>query len=253
MAAQAKPLIDVDQIRFDICCAARILYRAGLSAANAGHISVMIAPDRMLMNRFGPSFGTLAPHDILTLDFRGNIVEDHTPQKNARVNETVELQGVIHRYNPELVCALHTHPPATVTFSAFRKVPEIYDQESCILAGDVAVVEEDYEGLASDEERLRSTAEAVGKHRAVILPNHGAITNGPNVQVAMFAMLLLEGMIARNLSVAAAARATGLTPIPIKMEHALAAKLGIAKMNALEPLWADQLHRLMQTDPELFA
>ncbi|MDR3747984.1 MAG: class II aldolase/adducin family protein [Acidobacteriota bacterium] len=92
----------------------------------------MIAPDRMLMNRFGPSFGTLTPHDVLTLDFRGNIVEDHTPKKNARVNETVELHGVIHRHNPQLVCALHTLPPATVTFSALRKVPEIDDQESCI-------------------------------------------------------------------------------------------------------------------------
>jgi len=224
-----------------------------LSVANAGHISVRIAPNRMLMNRFGPSFGTLMPHDILTLDFRGDILEDHTPQKNARVNETVEMHGVIHRYNPELVSALHTHPPATVTFSAFRRVPEIYDQESCLLAGDVAVVEEDSSGLASQEEHLRSTAEPVGRHRAVILPNHGAITTGPNVQIALFAMLLLEGMVARNLSVAAAARATGLTPTSIKIEHALAAKMGIAKMNALEPLWADQLHRLLQTDPELFA
>jgi len=253
VAAVAPPAVNLDQLKLDICCAARILFRAGLSVANAGHISVMIAPDRMLMNRFGPSFATLVPDDILTLDFRGNILEDHTPQHNARVNETVELHGVIHRYNPELVCALHTHPPATVTFSAFRKVPEIYDQESCLLAGDVAVVEEDYEGLASNEERLRSTAEAVGKHRAVILPNHGAITNGPNVQIALFAMLLLEGMVARNLSVATAARATGFTPVPIKMEHAIAAKMAIAKMNALEPLWADQLQRLKATDAELFA
>ena len=55
----APPIVSVDQLKFDICCAARILFRAGMSAANAGHISVMIAPDRMLMNRFGPSFGTL--------------------------------------------------------------------------------------------------------------------------------------------------------------------------------------------------
>jgi ribulose-5-phosphate 4-epimerase/fuculose-1-phosphate aldolase len=253
VAAVAPPTVNLDQLKLDICRAARILFRAGLSVANAGHISVMVAPDRMLMNRFGPSFGTLTPHDILTLDFRGNILEDRTPQHNARVNETVELHGVIHRYNPELVCALHTHPPATVTFSAFRKVPEIYDQESCLLAGDVAVVEEDYEGLASEEARLRSTAEAVGKHRAVILPNHGAITSGPNVQIALFAMMLLEGMVARNLSVAAAARATGFTSTPIKTEQAMAAKMAIARMNALEPLWVDQLHRLMHTDPELFA
>ena len=80
-----------------------------------------------------------------------------------------------------------------------------------------------------------------------------AITTGPNVQIALFAMVLLEGMIARNLSVHAAARATGFTPQSIKLEHALAAKAAIAKMNAFEPLWADQLHRLIATDPDLFA
>jgi ribulose-5-phosphate 4-epimerase/fuculose-1-phosphate aldolase len=253
MAVEAKSLVNVDQIRFDICCAARILFHAGLSVANAGHISVAVAPDRMLMNRFGPSFGSLRPSDILTLDFHGNIIEDHTSIRDARVTETVELHGVIHRYNPQLACALHTHPPATVTWSTFRKVPEVYDQESCILAGDVAVVDEDYEGLASSEDRLHSAALVLGAHRAVILPNHGAITTGPNVQIALFAMILLEGMIARNISVAATARATGFTPQPIKPEHALAAKAAIIKMNALEPLWADQLHRLIATDPDLFA
>jgi len=250
---EAKPQISLDQIRFDICCAARILYRHGMSVANAGHISVAIASDRMLMNRFGPSFATLRPSDIRTLDFRGNIIEDHTAQKNARVNETVELHGVIHRYNPHLACALHTHPPATVTFSAFRKVPEIYDQESCILAGDVAVVNEDYDGLASTEDRLRTASQQLGKSRAVILPNHGAITTGPSVQHALFCMIILEGMVARNLSVLSTARATGLTPTPIKMEVAQQVRMGIAKMNALEPLWADLLHRLAATDPDLFA
>ena len=250
---EAKPQVNLDQIKFDICCAGRILYRQGMSAANAGHISMAIGPDRMLMNRFGPSFATLHPNDILMLDFQGKIIEDHTPQKNARLNETVELHGIIHRYNPHAICVLHTHPPATVTWSTFRKVPEIYDQESCILAGDVAVVEKEYEGLASGEDRLRATAIAMGSHRAVILPNHGALTSGPSVQHALFTMMILEGMVARNLSVLGAARATGFTPQPIKMEVAQQVRIGIAKMNAIEPLWADLLHRLVQTDPELFA
>ena len=66
-------------------------------------------------------------------------------------------------------------------------------------------------------------------------------------------MILLEGMVARNLSVASATRATGFTPQPIKHEVALQVRSGIAKMNALEPLWTDLLHRLVATDPELFA
>jgi hypothetical protein len=65
-------------------------------------------------------------------------------------------------------------------------------------------------------------------------------------------MMLVEGTCARNISVAAAARATGLTPQPIKPEHALTAKKEIAKIPVIQPLWADLLTRLKQTDPELF-
>ena len=35
-------MMEHDRIRFDLCCAARLLYRNGLSAANAGHISMAI-------------------------------------------------------------------------------------------------------------------------------------------------------------------------------------------------------------------
>ncbi len=50
----------MEAIKFDICCAARALFRAGLSAGVAGHLSVAVGENSMLMNRFGPSFGTLA-------------------------------------------------------------------------------------------------------------------------------------------------------------------------------------------------
>ena len=79
--AQSPVTVNLDQLKLDMCCAARSLYRAGLGAANAGHISVTIAPDRMLMNRFGPSFATMKASDILTLDFRGNILEDHARRR----------------------------------------------------------------------------------------------------------------------------------------------------------------------------
>ncbi len=48
--------MDVKGLKFDLCCAARLLYRFGLSVGNAGHLSITIGNDRMLVNRFGPSF-----------------------------------------------------------------------------------------------------------------------------------------------------------------------------------------------------
>jgi ribulose-5-phosphate 4-epimerase/fuculose-1-phosphate aldolase len=241
----------MEAIRFDICCAARALYRAGLSAGVAGHLSVVIGENKMLMNRFGPSFGTLRPADICTFDFDGTVLE-HDPSVSPYVNDTIALHAVIHRYNPQIGALVHTHPPATVSWGTFRRVPEIFDQESCILAGDVGIVEEDYTGTAASEDRVKPFADAVAKYAAVILPNHGALTCGPNIQVALMRMMLLEGMCARNISVAMAAQATGLKPIPIKMEHALTAKKEIAAMPAIPAVWKDTLERLQKTDPDLF-
>ncbi|HJY86021.1 MAG TPA: class II aldolase/adducin family protein [Candidatus Acidoferrales bacterium] len=238
-----------DAIKFDICCAARILFRAGLSAGNAGHLSVSTGSNQMLVNRFGPSFATLTPKDILTCDYHGGVLEGQ-----GAVNETIQLHGVIHRYNPGIVAIVHTHPPAVVTYGTFRRVPEVYDQESCLLAGEVSVIEEDYPGLAATEDRVRPMAAALGKTRVVILPNHGAITTGPDIQHATILMLLLEGMVQRNLAVAAAARATGWTPKPIPHETALRTKDEIAsKIAFLQPYWQDLLTRMERTDSDFFA
>ena len=236
-----------DAIKFDICCAARLLYRDGLSVANAGHLSVAVGENRMLVNHFGPSFATLRPENIVAVDFSGRVLEGE-----AYVNDTIRLHGIIHRENPQAVAVAHTHPPTVVTYSAFRTVPEIYDQESCMLVDDVGVVDDDYEGLASEEERVMPIARALSNKRAVILPNHGAITTGDNIQVAFVRMVLLESMARRNIEVAQAAQALGLKAVPIAKEAARRAKAEIAQIPVFAPLWKDFLTRLKSSDPDLF-
>lgn len=236
-----------EAVKFDICCAARLLYREGLSVANAGHLSVAVGENRMLVNHFGPSFATLRLDNIVAVDFSGRVLEGE-----AYVNDTIRLHGIIHRENPHAVAVAHTHPPTVVTYSAFRTVPEIYDQESCMLVDDVGVVLDDYEGLASEEERVMPIAKALNDKRAVILPNHGAITTGDNIQVAFVRMILLENMARRNIAVAGAAQALGMKPVPIALEAARLAKAEIARIPVFAPLWKDFLTRLSRTDPDLF-
>jgi ribulose-5-phosphate 4-epimerase/fuculose-1-phosphate aldolase len=239
--------MSADNLKLDFCRATRLLYRNGLSVGIAGHLSVKTGPDRMVANRFGPSFGTLMPDDLLTLDLKGNIIEG-----KGFVNDTIRLHGVIHQHNPDVVALAHTHPPATVTMSALRTVPEVYDQESCFLAGEVGIVEEEYSGLASTEERVRPMAEGLKKYHAIILPNHGAITRGHNVQQAVFLMLLLEGMCQRHLVVNGASRATGVAARPIAAEIARATKQELASLKALPMVWEDFMAKLRATDPQLF-
>ena len=229
---------DHESIKFDICCAARLLFRQGLSVANAGHLSVAVGPDEMLVNHFGPSFATLRPENVVRVNFAGKVLEG-----DAYVNDTIRLHGIIHRENPRAVAVAHTHPPALVTLSALRVIPEVYDQESCLLADDVGMVDEDYEGIASEEGRVMPVADALREKPIVILPNHGAITTGDNVQVAFLRMVLLEGMAARNL---------GREPVAISPAAARRTKAEIARIPVLPLLWKDFLARLRQTDPDLF-
>ena len=243
--------MNVNRLKFDLCCAARLLYRFGLSVGNAGHLSIATGESRMLVNRFGPSFATMTPADVLTMDFKGNVLE-HDPSVKPYVNETIHLHGVIHRYNPHIAAVAHTHPPNVVTWTTFRKLPDAYDQESCLLAGEIAIVDEEFTGLAQSEERIRPFAEALGKKPVVLLPNHGAITSGPSIQSALFRMILLEGACQRNIGVASAAQATGLKAHAIKPEHALTTKNELGKIPILDALWEDLLKRLRQTDRELF-
>lgn len=239
--------MNYDQIKFDICCAARLLYRQGLSVANVGHLSVAVDDNRMLVNHFGPSFATLKPENIILADFAGKVLEG-----DAYVNDTIRLHGIIHRENPHAVAVAHTHPPACVTFGAFRLEPEIYDQESCILVDEVGIVDDDYDGLASEESRVLPIAYALKEKRALLLPNHGALTIGENIQLAFLRMILLEGMVMRNLSVASAARALGREPIAISRDAARRTKEEISRIPALAPLWKDMLARLRVTDADLF-
>jgi L-fuculose-phosphate aldolase len=239
--------MSTDNLKLDFCRATRLLYRNGLSVGIAGHLSVKTGPDRMVANRFGPSFGTLMPDDLLTLDLKGNIIDG-----KGFVNDTIRLHGVIHQHNPDVVALAHTHPPATVTMSALRTVPEVYDQESCFLAGEVGIVEEEYSGLASTEDRVRPMAEGLKKYHAIILPNHGAITRGHNVQQAVFLMMLLEGMCQRHLVVCGASRATGVAARPIASEIARATKQELASLKALPMVWEDFMAKLRATDPQLF-
>ena len=238
---------DHESIKFDICCAARLLFRQGLSVANAGHLSVAVGPDEMLVNHFGPSFATLRPENVVRVSFAGKVLEG-----DAYVNDTIRLHGIIHRENPRAVAVAHTHPPALVTLSALRVIPEVYDQESCLLADDVGMVDEDYDGIASEEERVMPVADALREKPVVILPNHGAITTGDNIQAAFIRMVLLEGMAARNLSVAQAARNLGREPVAIAPAAARRAKAEIARIPVLPLLWRDFLKRLRATDPDLF-
>ena len=234
------------QVAYDIACAARILASEGLSVLVAGHLSVDVDGE-MYVNRFGPSFARVEPGDIIRVDYDGRVIEG-----DGYVNDTIRLHGVLHRMVPEAKVLVHTHPSSVVTVSAFRIVPDIYDQESCFLAGDIAVYDEDYEGLVSSEERISPMAEVLRGARNLILPNHGALTSGDNVASATIRMILLENLARRYLEVTRAALAIESTPRPVDPGTALSTRKELEGLGAEGLLWQDHIERLGLADITAF-
>ena len=226
------------KIAYDISCAARILAHEGLSVLVAGHLSFAV-DGKMYVNRFGPSFERVKPEDILLLDYDGKILEG-----DGFVNDTILLHGVLHRLAPEARALVHTHPRSVVTLSSFRTVPEIYDQESCFLAGDIGIFDEDYAGLASTEQRVAPMAQALRQFRTLILPNHGALTSGDTIPAATMRMILLENVAKRYLEVSQAAATIGKKPRPVAPEIALQTRKELEGLRAEGLLWKDYVEKL---------
>ena len=234
------------QIAFDIACAARILAFEGLSVLVAGHLSVGV-DGQMYVNRFGPSFSRVTPDDIILVDYDGNVVEGE-----GYTNDTIRLHGVLHRMVPEARVLIHTHPRSVVTLSSFRILPEIYDQESCFLAGDIAIYDEDYEGLAGTEDRIGPMADVLRKARNLIMPNHGALTSGDNLAGATVRMILMENIARRYLEVSQTKATLGKTPQAISPDVAIQTRKELEGLNAEGLVWQDYIKRLGFDQPDGF-
>ena len=238
-----------DQVAFEIACAARILASEGLSFTNAGHLSVDVGGE-MYVNRYGPSFSQVCPKDIIRVDYDGKVIEGE-----GYTNDTIRLHGILHKMIPEARAMVHTHPPSVVTFSSFRTVPDIYDQESCFLAGDIAIYDEDYEGLATTEERISPMASVLRNARNIIMPNHGAMTSGDGIPAATFRMILLEHVVKRHIAVKQTALTLKKTPKGIPLDVAIRTREEQGQKAVeefIDLVWQDYIDRLRLSGPSGF-
>ena len=147
---------------------------------------------------------------------------------------------------------IHTHPRSVVTLSSFRILPEIYDQESCFLAGDIAIYDEDYEGLAGTEDRIGPMAEVLRKARNLIMPNHGALTSGDNLAGATVRMILMENIARRYLEVSQTKATLGKTPQAISSDVAIQTRKELEGLKAEGLVWQDYIKRLGFDQPDGF-
>ncbi len=176
-----RPNMDNWQERVDLAAAFRWTARFNMHEGVANHFSLAVNEDgtRFLMNPNQVHFSRVRASDLLEID-----ANDPSTMEGPDAPDPTAwgLHGTLHRLCPHARCAMHVHSiHATVLASlADSRLPPI-DQNSAIFF-DRHVVDENYGGLAFEEEAQRcAQLLKEPRHKVLIMGNHGVMVIGDTV------------------------------------------------------------------------
>lgn len=176
-----RPNMDHWAERVDLAAAFRWTARLNLHEAVANHFSLAINDDgtRFLMNPNQMHFARIRASDLIVVDANDpeTLTGPDAPDPTAW-----GLHGGIHRHVPHARCAMHVHSIfATVLASlADSRLPPI--DQNCATFFNRIVIDENYGGLAFEEEGERCAALFDDpKKKVMVMGNHGVLVIGQTV------------------------------------------------------------------------
>ena len=150
------------------------VYQKGLTTTSGGNLSVKDSEGIIWITPSGIDKGSLTPSDICKVLPDGTVVGKYKP--------SVELpfHKLVYETRPDVSAVLHAHPPALVSYSLIRKIPDInIIPTPSQVCGKVGIA--DYEVPGSDKLAKRIVAEIKKGLNVVIMENHGVITCADNL------------------------------------------------------------------------
>lgn len=179
--------------RVDLACAFRWTARLDMNEAVANHFSLAVnaGGTQFLMNPNQVYFSRVKASDLLLIDAD----DPETMNRPDAPDPTAwGLHSAIHRSVPHARCVMHVHSIyATVLASlADSRLPPI-DQNSAMFYGPRQVIDENYGGLAFEEEGERcSKLLADPQVQVMIMGNHGILVIGQTVAETFNRMYYFE-------------------------------------------------------------
>ncbi len=155
----------------------RRIYNAGLTTTSGGNISIRDSEGNIWVTPSAIDKGTLQRKDIVCVRPDGTVVGHYKPSSEFPFHKA------IYEVRPDLNAVIHAHPPALVSFSIVRKIPDMniipQAKHICGTIGYAAYA------LPGGEELGRSIAAEFQKgHRAVVMENHGTVVGGTDLKDA---------------------------------------------------------------------
>ena len=150
------------------------IYRNGLTTTSGGNLSIIDVEGNIWITPAGVDKGSLTPRDIMCLLPDGTIAGPHRPSSELPFHKS------IYEVRPDIKAVVHAHPPALVSFSICRQVPDTriipQAQQVC---GPIGFAPYFLPGSQKLGDAIAS--EFAKGFNSVIMENHGTVVGGKNL------------------------------------------------------------------------
>lgn len=161
------------------------IYHNGMTTLSGGNLSIQDDNGDIWITPSGIDKGKLTPKDIMCVKADGSLEGPHSPSSE------LPFHRAIYRLRPDLKAIVHAHPPALVSFSIVREVPDtrIIPQANRV-CGPVGYAPYALPGSEMLGENIAATF-AEG-YNVVILENHGVAAGGATLLEAFHRLETLD-------------------------------------------------------------
>ncbi len=181
------------ETRVTLAACYRLVALYGMDDIVYTHISARVpgGDEHFLINPFGTMFEEITASALVRIDRDGKVVSPAGAQANQRVNEAgFTIHSAVHAARPDIGCVIHTHTRAGMAVSALEGGLLPLCQKSMLFHDRLAYHE--YRGVAFDLAERASLVADLGRHKAMMLRNHGLLTCGVDCAEAFSLMYQLE-------------------------------------------------------------
>ena len=153
------------------------IYRSGLTTTSGGNISIIDDNGNVWVTPSAIDKGTLRASDIVCIQADGSIEGKHKPSSEY------PFHLAIYKNRPDIKSVIHAHPPALVSFSIVREIPNtnVIPQAKHV-CGPIGYAS--YEIPGSDALGSVIAQEFTKGFNAVVMENHGTVVGGSDLSDA---------------------------------------------------------------------
>ncbi len=163
------------------------MIRTGMTVGTWGNISLRDPETNyMYISPSGMDYMKIKAEHVVVLSLDLDLIEGY-----AEPSIEKHMHAAVYKTRADVNAVIHTHPVFSSVFGAVKMALPAISEDFAQIVGDKVDYAEPYE-LPGTEELAVSAAKGLGKHNAVILPNHGSLSVGDTIKMALKVSMVLE-------------------------------------------------------------